>query len=143
MLIQIPIPATEGFFNVGDSMIMVAALTFGPSVGAIAGGLGSALADFLGGWYIWVPFTFIMKGIEGFLAGWILKMGSGKPGKMRLVFAWIIGGLEMVFGYFLIQVYMYGFAAALAELPFNFVQMLIGGIVGVPIALTLKKGLKI
>ena len=55
MFIQIPIPATEGFFNVGDSMIMVAALTFGPVVGAVAGGLGSALADFLGGWYVWVP----------------------------------------------------------------------------------------
>ena len=54
MIIQFPIPATQGFFNVGDAMVIVAALTFGPVVGAIAGGLGSSLADFLGGWYVWV-----------------------------------------------------------------------------------------
>lgn len=52
MLIQIPIPATQGFFNIGDAIIMVTALTFGPVVGGIAGGLGSSLADLLGGWYV-------------------------------------------------------------------------------------------
>jgi uncharacterized membrane protein len=52
MLIQVPIPATEGFFNVGDALIMVAALTGGPIVGAFAGGVGASLADLLGGWYV-------------------------------------------------------------------------------------------
>jgi len=37
MLIQVPIPATEGFFNIGDAMIMVSALTFGPIVGPSRG----------------------------------------------------------------------------------------------------------
>ena len=69
LLIQLPIPATQGFFNVGDSMVMVAALTFGPIVGFFAGGFGSSLADLIGGWYVWVPFTLVIKGLEGFLAG--------------------------------------------------------------------------
>lgn len=143
MLIQFPIPATQGFFNVGDAMVMVAALTFGPVVGAIAGGLGSSLADFLGGWYVWVPFTLIIKGVEGLLAGSVLKMGDENPGTLRTVIAWLVGGLEMVTGYFLVQVYMYGFSAALVEVPFNFVQMAVGGIVGVPISLALKRRLRI
>lgn len=143
MLIQFPIPATQGFFNVGDAMVMVAALTFGPVVGAIAGGLGSSLADLLGGWYVWVPFTLIIKGVEGLLAGWVLKRGDGNPGSLRMVVAWIVGGLEMVTGYFLVQVYMYGFSAALVEAPFNFVQMAVAGIVGIPISLALKKRLRI
>ena len=54
MLIQFPNPATQGFLNVGDAIAMVTTLTFGPVVGAIAGGLGSSLANFLGGWYVWV-----------------------------------------------------------------------------------------
>ena len=37
------------------------------------------------------------------------------------------------------RVYMYGFAAALFELPFNFVQMTVGGIVGIPLAFALKQ----
>ena len=88
------------------------------------------------------PFTFVIKGIEGFLAGWILKSRDGNQGNIRMVFAWIIGGIEMVTGYFLVQVYMYGFGAALVEIPFNFFQMLIGGIIGIPIAKTLKQRLK-
>lgn len=143
MLIQFPIPATQGFFNVGDAMVMVAALTFGPIVGAIAGGLGSSLADFLGGWYVWVPFTLIVKGVEGLLAGWILNMGGDDQSSLRLVLAWMVGGLEMVAGYFLVQVYMYGFGAALVEAPFNFVQMAVGGIVGIPVSLALKQRLRI
>jgi uncharacterized membrane protein len=136
LLIQIPIPATDGFFNVGDGMIMVAALTFGPVVGAFAGGVGSALADFAGGWYLWVIPTLIIKGLEGLLAGW---MRHRTHGTYAVFLAWIIGGLEMVTGYFLVQVYLYGFSAALVELPFNFVQMAIGGVVGIPIAQGLRR----
>ena len=99
MLIRIPIPATEGYFNIGDAMIMVAALTGGPIVGAFAGGIGSSLADLLGGWYIWVIPTLVIKGTEGFLAGWMLR--RGKQNVQNIIFAWIVGGLEMVFGYFL------------------------------------------
>lgn len=138
MLIQIPIPATDGFFNIGDGIIMVAALTFGPIVGAFAGGVGSSLADLLGGWYVWVIPTLIIKGIEGFLAGWILRR-RGEQTALNVTIAWIVGGCEMVFGYFLVQIYMYGFSAALVELPLNFVQMAIGGIVGIPVSQALKR----
>lgn len=46
MVIQIPIPMTEGYVNIGDSIIFVASILFGPIPGMIAGGLGSALAVF-------------------------------------------------------------------------------------------------
>lgn len=124
-------------------MVMVAALTFGPVVGGIAGGLGSALADFLGGWYVWVPFTLVVKGIEGLLAGLIMRKGGEGRGSLWVVLAWIVGGLEMVGGYFLVQVYMYGFSAALVEAPFNFVQMAVGGVVGIPVSIALRQRLRI
>ena len=41
----IPIPATSGYFNIGETTIYIAALVFGPLVGALAGGIGSALSD--------------------------------------------------------------------------------------------------
>jgi len=143
MLIQVPIPATKGFFNLGDAMVMVAGLAFGPIVGAIAGGLGSSLADFLGGWYTWVPFTLIIKGVEGYLVGWINKTLGQSRGKYAYIIAWFLGGLEMVSGYFLVQVAMYGFSAALVELPFNFIQMAMSGIIGVPIYLAIRNRLRL
>lgn len=141
LFIYFPIPATEGYFNVGDAMIMAAALTFGPIVGAIAG-MGASLADLLGGWYVWVIPTLIIKGVEGFLAGWILISGY-EQSFSRIILAWIVGGLEMVAGYFIFQVFMYGFAAALFELPFNFVQMAVGGMIGIPISLALRTRIRV
>jgi len=140
LLIQIPIPATEGFFNIGDAMVMVASLTFGPIVGGLAGGVGSALADALGGWYTWVPFTLVIKGAEGVVAG--LIAGRERTNR-RVLIAWVCGGLVMVSGYFIVQVFLYGLGAALVEGPFNLVQMTVAGVVGVPISLALKSRLRI
>jgi len=141
LFIVVPIPATQGYFNVGDAMVMVAALTFGPLVGAFAGGVGAGLADVLGGYSYFAPYTFIIKGIEGLLAGWILT--SGKK-TVFLIVAWVIGGLEMVVGYFVAEYFFLGYgAAAYAEVPFNFVQMAVAGLVGIPVSLALRRMAKI
>ena len=143
LLIQVPIPATQGFFNVGDAMVMVAALTFGPIVGFFAGGFGSALADLIGGWYVWVPFTLVIKGLEGFLAGSIVVLDEGNSGVRTKIVAWIVAGSEMVVGYFLVQYYMYGLGAALIELPFNIIQMLAAGIIGIPLSIVVARRMKL
>lgn len=139
----IPIPATQGYFNVGDAMIMVAALTFGPIVGAAAGGFGASLADVLAGYSYFAPFTLLIKGIEGALAGWIL-FKIKRQGSLKILLAWIVGGLEMVAGYLLTEYFIFGYgSAAFVEVPFNLVQMLVAGIVGIPISLALTRVLKI
>jgi len=71
VILKIDIPATHGFFNVGDSMVYVTALLFGPLIGGIAGGLGSSFADLLLGapWY--APGTLVIKGVEGLIVGYL------------------------------------------------------------------------
>jgi len=142
MIFVFPIPATSGYFNLGDTIVVITSLTFGPTVGAIAGGLGSGLADLLGGWYNWVIFTAIIKGAEGFVAGTLAGPKEGRTMNKTIV-AWAAGGLCMVGGYFLVQVFMYGFTGALAELPFNVVQMLVSGLIGIPVSAALKSRLDI
>jgi uncharacterized membrane protein len=143
LLIQLPIPATQGFFNIGDAMVMVAALTFGPIVGFFAGGVGSSLADLIGGWYVWIPFTLVIKGLEGFLAGSIMVLDDEDKGVKKKIVAWIVAGSEMVVGYFLVQYYMYGLGAALTEMPFNIMQMVVGGIIGIPLSIVVAQRMEL
>jgi uncharacterized membrane protein len=71
--IQIYQPATQGYFNIGESMIYLAALITTPLIAGISGGLGAALADLTTGYAIFAPGTLVIKFTEGFIAGLLVK----------------------------------------------------------------------
>ena len=125
-----------GYFNVGDVMIFVSALTFGPFVGGVAGGLGSALADFIG-YPLFVLPTLVIKGLEGLIAGLI----TNNKNLIRDVLAVIFAGVEMVTGYFIVELYLFGIGGAIAEVIPNIAQIAVGGVIGIPIALILRRRL--
>jgi uncharacterized membrane protein len=79
IVIAIPIPFTNGYVHPGDSMIFMAVLVLGRRRGALAAGLGSALADVLLGYFIWAPFTLAIKGGMAFLTGLIIEKCAEKP----------------------------------------------------------------
>jgi uncharacterized membrane protein len=137
LIIRIPNPM-GGYFNLGDVMIFVAALTFNPLIGGIAGGLGSSIADIIGFPLFAIP-TLVIKGLEGLLASLI----TNKKNIFRDILAVVAAGTEMVIGYFLVELYalQWGLGGALAEVPANIAQVTIGGLVGIPIALVLRRRL--
>ncbi|MCZ6632917.1 MAG: ECF transporter S component [bacterium] len=138
LLIRIPVPATQGYINLGDTLIFVSALLFGPRTGGIAGGLGSAMADILAGYAHWAPLTFLIKGIEGILVGSLFRGPLRGPAAiMRGSLAVIAGGLWMILGYFLAATGLYGWQPALAAIPGNILQALSGLILSLPIAVGL------
>src|SRR3990170_8576777 len=98
-IVQIPNPATRGYINFGDIMIFISALSFGPIVGGFAGSVGSSIADIVSGYGYFAPFTFVIKGIEGVIAGLI----SNRVSIRRDVLAVIFAGSEMIIGYFLAE----------------------------------------
>lgn len=69
MALQVYIPATRGYFNVGEAAVYLVALTLGPWIGAFAGGVGSMLADVFTGYYHFAPATLLIKACEGFIVG--------------------------------------------------------------------------
>ena len=135
LIVRIPNPM-GGYFNVGDVMIFVAALTFNPIIGGAAGGLGSAIADLIGFPLFALP-TLVIKGLEGLIAGLI----TNKKSVFRDVLAVVAAGAEMVTGYFLVEVYLYGLGGALGEVPANIAQIAVGGLLGIPVALVLRRRL--
>lgn len=127
--LQIPSPMTQGYYNIGDAAIMIAAILLGRKVGFIAGGIGSLLADAVTGYYIYAPATLIVKGIEGYIIGAIANKKNGVPSRLRQAVAVTAGGLEMVFGYFIYQATVIrminptlGMASIIADIPGNLVQ---------------------
>jgi uncharacterized membrane protein len=136
-IFMLNIPSTSGYFNFGETVIYLGAFLFGPFVGAFAGGVGAGVADALSAYAVFAPGTLAIKGIEGALVGFlnmkILKW-TGKQSLARIV-SILIGGAEMIFGYFLYEAFALsnGVSAALVEVPFNIVQMLVGLAVAVPV----------
>jgi uncharacterized membrane protein len=133
----IPIPATSGYFNLGEAIVYLAALVFGPFIGGFTGG-SIAIADILvPGAAQFAPGTLVIKCFEGILVGSInrvLQRYTSNRGLSASISV-LVGGLEMVVGYFVYEQLFLGYsmAAALVEVPFNIVQMGIGLIVAVPI----------
>lgn len=64
--IQIPIPL--GYAHLGDCIILIAAYLCGPVAGALAGGIGSAMADVITGFAIWALPTLLIKTIMPIIA---------------------------------------------------------------------------
>jgi len=133
MTFFMPIPATSGYFNFGETFIYIAALLFGPFVGLIAGA-GAAISDIMIS-PSYAPVTFIVKALEGFFVGFLIKKFNRKIKNFTLcaTIAILIGGFEMIAGYFIYETFMYGYAVALLEVPVNIGQMLVGLIIAVPI----------
>jgi uncharacterized membrane protein len=204
LVFVVGIPATSGYFNVGETMIYIAALSFGPYVGAFAGGVGAAIADLIAA-PIFAPGTLVIKGCEGAIVGFLNKkmfkqasgwrilsillgvivgvllasVGSvylrnadiywGIPPPLtptftisipaevwyllggivalsialasyrleaqsgRAMLSVLIGGLEMVLGYYLYELLVIGKTAAVVEIAANIVQILVGLVVAIPI----------
>ncbi len=181
----LPIPQTKGFFNLGEGAIYAVALLLGPRTGALAGGLGSALADLTLGYQQYAPYTLLIKGAEGWLVGhlaaggsprawaWGLAAGAGASAWLFVAEGWattlaaavllaaalgglgflfsgrlmaggpaarmagmVTGGMVMVAGYFATQAYLFrlGAGVALAEVPYNLVQVAVGVVVGLAVS---------
>lgn len=130
--LHIPGPSTS-YFNLGEVAIYTISLTFGAKAGWIAGGIGSAMIDLILGYSIWAPFTLVIKGLEGFLVGKIANQNSEQ--KMdRKIFAIIVGGNIMILGYALAKAFLLSWAVVLPEIGIDFAQMLIGGVLAIPLS---------
>lgn len=141
LFIRIPVPATTGYINIGDFGVMFTGLLFGPIIGGIAGGLGPAIADIIGFPQFAIP-TLIIKGLEGFVVG-LIANPKRKPSGIdyKDTIAVLLGGSIIVIGYFIVEIFMFGLADSLTELPGNLFQMLFGIGASLTLAMTVRKSI--
>lgn len=134
LIIQFPIPGTNGYVNLGDSFILLSGYFFGPLTGFLAGGLGSSLSDITTGYALWAPFTLIIKGLMGAIMGFLVKTK-----RMNFVLIAVIVEIIMIIGYLLAEWLITGnLMVSLTAIPANGIQ----GVIGIVLFMIFKEALE-
>ena len=125
MIIKVPTLGTNGYVNIGDSIVLLCAWIMGNPYGALAAGVGSALADLLSGYPAYIPGTAIIKFLMAFAAAAFFNaLGKKKiPVTVSYILSSVVAELIMIAGYFLYEstILGYGLAAA-ASIGSNAIQ---------------------
>lgn len=145
MVIHVPSP-TGGYMNLGDTMVLLGAYFLGPVYGAAAGGIGSAMADLLSGYPVYVPATLVIKAVMAILAGLLFRV-LGKTGVSGVLACGVLGEVPMVVGYWFFDAWLASggesFTASLTAsavgIPSNLVQAAFGVAVSTLLLLALQR----
>ena len=130
MVIQMPSPM-QGYVNLGDCAVLLAAWILGPVYGGAAAGIGSMMADLLSGYAHYAPGTLIIKFAMAFTAAMIMKKSVEGTELKQILPRQILGGIAaeaiMVLGYFFYcSLFLGKGLAAASSIPGNLVQGIIG-----------------
>ena len=128
----ISVPLPFGYFNLGDIFVLVSGWLLGPVFGTLAAAIGTALADLLLGYAMYMPATFIIKGAMALLAFYtyhaLFKKISRKA--VRLPISAFISELLMVGGYFVFEAFVLGYGVGAVASIFGNALQGIAGIIG-------------
>lgn len=130
MIIRIPSPT--GYVNFGDCFVLIVGWLLGP-FGILAAAIGSALADFLSSYTIYIIPTFIIKGCMA-LCAWTLFKAISNGGKKRIAASYItsavIAEIIMISGYFVFEAIFFNPMLAVQSVLGNVFQGLTGIVAG-------------
>lgn len=129
--IQIPVPATHGYIHPGDALVILCGIFLNPISAFLAGGIGSCLADLFGGYFIYIPATFLIKGLIAYACSMFFQTYKKHDthSLIPVIICGIIDTLFVVIGYALFETILYGAKPALLSIPPNFIQGLSGLII--------------
>ena len=134
---QLRIPTAIGYINLGDAVILIASYVIGPAA-FFPAAIGSAIADLIAGYPMYILPTFVIKGLMGLAAGFIMKHPEHRPHLVKRLLAGVAAEIIMVIGYFAVEVFLYDVAAAAASVPFNLIQAAAALMIAVPVTYLLK-----
>ena len=139
MIIKIPSPM-KGYINLGDSVVLLAGWVLPPAYGFLAGGLGSALADLFSGYPVYVPATFVIKGMMALIARGGFALLRSKLGETAArILSAAAAEIMMIIGYFIAAGFLYGFGPAMLNVPANAVQGIASVAIGILLINFIKK----
>lgn len=137
--IRLPISLNGGLIHMGNVALFTVALVFGGKRGAIAGAFGMGLFDLVSGWVAWAPFTFVVRGVMGYLIGRLSRGSENIWWKAPL--AIVMGGVWMLGGYYVTEGLLYGnWIAPVTSIPGNLTQLGLGAVIAIPFSRLILRG---
>ena len=124
-LISIPLPSGYGYVNLGDAGVFLCACLLPGGLGALAAGVGAALADLILGWAMYAPVTLLIKGLTALLAGLALRRAKKAGLPLSLLCC-----LLVPLGYFLYETILLTAPVAAVNVLPNTLQAAIGAALG-------------
>lgn len=138
-IIKIPF-SSQGYFNLGDCVVLLCGWILTPSYAFLAAGIGSLLADILSGYIIYALPTLIIKGLMAVSAHYIYKLLSLRTNTIiARCLSGLSGELVMILGYFITEIFMYGLLPAALNIPGSAFQGIVGFILSIILINVFKK----
>ena len=140
MLVKFSTGLGEGYIHFGDCFIYISACVLPFPYCLIAGALGGALADILGGYAIWAIPTAIIKMLNVLPFALICKKyKSNKILNKKTVLMPVISGAITILGYFVAECILYSVASATLSIIGNSIQAVASGVLFYIVATALDK----
>jgi len=144
MVLQVPSP-TGGYMNLGDTVVILGAWLLGPVYGAVAGGVGPAMADLLSGYAVYVPATLVIKAVMALTAALLYRAMRKRWPAVSAAAAEV----PMVVGYWLFDALLTSLSSggafglclmgSAAGIPSNLVQAAFGAAASTLLILALRR----
>jgi uncharacterized membrane protein len=129
-IFRLPVSGGSVYFHLGETIMLTSAVMLGRKGGAFVGGLSSAMADLLLGSALWAPFSFVIHGVECYIAGWI----SEKSGGRRDAAGMVTGVAIMAVSYTVVVGWLYDQSLMKIELIGDSLQGVIGVLTAFPLS---------
>lgn len=129
----------NGYANLGDCFIIIAACLLGGKYGAAASGIGAALADIMLGYQSYAPATFVIKALMAIIAALIYHALNNRSNILAVTAAALCAEVVMTGGYFIFECFLYGFSGAFLSVFGNSMQGIVNLIAAVLIMAVMTK----
>lgn len=135
--VRLPVAANGGLIHLGNVPLFIIAILYGRWLGALAGGIGMALFDVVGGWFLWAPFTLLIVGLMGYTVGAICEKNQTLT---AYVLALAAACVIKVVGYYGAEAIIYGnWLIPMTSVPGNLVQIGVASVIVLPVVAKLRK----
>lgn len=133
---SIPYAGGNGYFNFGDIVNLLAAITLGPVEGACVGIIGGVLSDLSSGFAMYAPWTILAKGLLGAASGLLYIVLKNK--KIIRFSSLFVGATLEVLSY-MCAYYVLAGVGGLISSAFDCVQAFDSAIIVIPLYLLIEK----
>lgn len=126
--LKVPLPIGQEYIHLGDGFVFIVAMIVPLPYAMAAAAVGASLADILGGYAVWAPWTAVIKALLALTVSLFCR--KGRASVLKIAYAMTVATLINTLGYYLAGAVIYqNFFTGLPAVPLTVLQSLGGAAV--------------